>query len=204
MAANGPPNECTPAELDAATGHASPLLGAGALKAPPATWPGHCSTALATSDCSNQLGTTRGALTSPPLAAPTSDAGARPQNRTLDRGPIPVKHAAALDAADLGCGAQASIAVADESSPTGRIELLPFLLCSSSAVELCRGIADGSATSIPVMHVSEALAILVYRLVFDRGTRAKELSVRVLVARRLHHPRVAFPRPARHQRLRGG
>ena len=94
--------------------------------------------------------------------------------------------------------------MADESSPTGRIELLPFLLCSSSAVELCRGIADGSATSIPVMHVSEALAILVYRLVFDRGTRAKELSVRVLVARRLHHPRVAVPRPARHQRLRGG
>jgi len=105
---------------------------------------------------------------------------------------------------DLGCKAQASIAVADESAPTGHIELLPFLLRSSSTVELCQGIVDGSATSIPMMHVSEALATLVYRLVFDRATRAKELSVRVLVAQRLHHPRVAFPRPARHQRLRGG
>ena len=178
------------------------------MEAAPCTCPGHCSTALATSDCLNQLGSTQGALTSLPRVAPTldSDAGARPQNRTLIRGPIPVEQAAALDAADLGCRAQASIAVADESAPTSRIELLPFLLRSSSAVELCRGIVDGSATSIPVMHVSEALAILVYRLVFDRATRAKELSVRVrvLVARRLHHPRVAFPRPARHQRLRGG
>jgi len=46
------------------------------------------------------------------------DAGARPQNRTLIRGPIPVEQAAALDAADLGCRAQASIAVADKSAPT--------------------------------------------------------------------------------------
>ena len=66
--------------------------------------------------------------------------------------------------------------MADESAPTGRIELLPFLLRSSSAVELCRDIVNGSATSIPVMHVSEALAILVYRLVIDVKTRAKELS----------------------------
>ena len=49
---------------------------------------------------------------------------------------------------DLGCKAQASIAVADESAPTGRIELLPFLLRSSSAVELCRGIVYRSAASI--------------------------------------------------------
>jgi len=139
-----------------------------------------------------------------PRAAHTLDARARPQNRTLIHGPIPIEQAAALDAAGLGCRAQASIAVADESAPTGRIELLPFLLRSSSAVELCRGIIDGSATPMPLMHVSEALAIIVYRLVFDRATQAKELSVRVLVARRLHHPRVAFPRPAHHQRLRGG
>ena len=46
--------------------------------------------------------------------------------------------------------------MADESAPTGRIELLPFLLRSSSAVELCRGIVDGSAKSIPLMRVSKA------------------------------------------------
>jgi len=55
MAANGPPNKCTPADLDAATGRARPSLGAGALEAAPVTCPGHCSTALAASDCSNQL-----------------------------------------------------------------------------------------------------------------------------------------------------
>jgi len=55
MAANRPPNECTPADFDAATGRAGPILGAGALEPPPSTWPGHCSTALATSECSNQL-----------------------------------------------------------------------------------------------------------------------------------------------------
>ena len=90
--------------------------------------------------------------------------------------------------------------MADESAPTGRAELLLFWRRSSSAVELCRGIVDGSATSIPVMHVSEALAILIYRLVIDGKTRAKELSTcswGEIYA-------VAFPRPTRHQRLHGG
>ena len=104
------------------------------------------------------------------------DAGARPQNRTLVRVPLPVEQAAALDAADLGCDAQASTAMADESAPTGRAELLLFWRRSPSAVELCRGIVDGSATSVPVMHLSEALAIPVYRLVIDGKTRANELS----------------------------
>jgi hypothetical protein len=102
-----------------------------------------------------------------------------PKNHTLEPHPLFADEAPTLDAADLGCGAQASIAVADGSAPTGRAELLPFLRRSLSAVELCRGIVDGSATSIPVMHVSEALAILVYRLVIDDRTRAEELSTYV-------------------------
>jgi len=173
MPPNGPSNDCPHAGLDAATGRAGPSLGAGTLEAPPATWPGHCSTALATSASLISSSSWSGALTSPPPAAPTLDAGARPQNRTLVRVPLPVKQAAALDAADLGCDAQASTAMADKSAPTGRAELLLFWRRSPSAVELCRGIIDGSATSIPVMHVSEALAILVYRLVIDGKTRAK-------------------------------
>jgi hypothetical protein len=55
MSANGPSILGPPANLDAATVGAGPLLGAGALEAPPITWPGHCSSALATSAFSNQL-----------------------------------------------------------------------------------------------------------------------------------------------------
>jgi len=133
-----------------------------------------------------------GALTSPSPAAPNLNARASTAKHTQRSHPLYADGAPTIDAADLGCGRQASPPVPDGSAPTGRAELLPFLLHSSSAVEPCRGIVYGSAASIPLMRVSEALAILVYRLVFDRATRAKELSARARGATSTPFPR-RFP-----------
>ena len=62
----------------------------------------------------------------------------------------------------------------------------PFLSTNSSVVQLLISIADGTIDAIPSVAVSDAVAVQIYRLIFDKFASAKELKQAKIQARGLY------------------
>jgi len=56
------------------------------------------------------------------------------------------------------------------------VEPPPFICTNPAAVSLCENILAGNLETLPAIFMSEAIAVQVYRLVFDRDRRAESLK----------------------------
>ena len=66
------------------------------------------------------------------------------------------------------------------------VEAPPFMAANTSIMQLLLGIHDGTVDAIPSIVVSEAVAIQIYRLVFDKLAQSKVLRAASIAARGLY------------------
>ena len=51
------------------------------------------------------------------------------------------------------------------------IEVPPFVASNASVISLLKDLVDGAVESVPIVHVSEAVAVQIYRLIYDKNAR---------------------------------
>ena len=106
-------------------------------------------------------------------------------------------------AADIGGAGDESPSLVSELRWKVGAEAPPFVRTNAAVVRLLLGIVDNTIDAIPSIVVSEAVAIYIYHLVFDRNARATELKQAGVEAHGLYTilASLAFGRPCASRRV---
>lgn len=82
------------------------------------------------------------------------------------------------------------------------VQLPPLTQSNPHFVRLCESVLDGTASDIPAMHVTDAVAVMVYRLVMtSRALSTIGIADFYVVLASIHHRRIVVRDPCRQRKL---